>query len=152
MQGKKEKEGRTKPPHDNEIPGIQRPLIHLREGTLAPLFAVLQLISQMPECPWVPSPCTAPFLTCILLPWECNPGSNCHDGPAAGTLRCSSACYYANKIPGRSNKSPSTSHDAARGLGQLPGSAPGEGPSLVLLIPSTLKPSAPVYEMGTALA
>lgn len=118
MRGKKEKEGRTKPPKTRRF---QRPLIHLREWSLAPLSAVLQFVSQMPACPWVPSPCTAPFLTCMLLPWKCIPGSNCHDVPAAGTLRPSSACYYANKIPGRSNKSPSTSRGAAHGLEQLQG-------------------------------
>lgn len=144
---RKKKEEQT-PPNDSEIPDIQRPLIHLREGTLAPLFAVLQVVSRMPECPWVPSPCTAPFLTCMLVPRECNPGTNCDGGPAAGTLRSSSACYHANTIPGRSNKSPSTSH----GLEQLPGSAPAVGPSLVLLSPSTVKPPAHVCEMETALA
>lgn len=120
---------------DNGIPAVQCPLIHLGEWTLAPLSAVLELIPKLPSV-------HGSLVNMHASAMAVSPRSDCHDGTAAGTLRASSARHYAKRIPGRSNKSPSSCQGTAHGLELLPGSAPGVGPSLVLLTPHTLKPSA----------
>lgn len=64
MQGKKEKEGRTtRPPMTMRFQATNAPSYIFRERTLAPLFPILQLISQVSECvSRSRSPCTYTLL------------------------------------------------------------------------------------------